>query len=167
MQRLIVMRHAKSSWADPGQRDFDRPLNKRGERSAGAVGAWLRDRGYVPGHALVSSARRTRDTWAGVAAEVGGTSPVVFVPDSYEAAVETVLEVLRHYGKAECVLMLGHQPGIGGFAERILSTAPSDPDFATYPTTATTVIDFDGTDWGSVGWHDGRLRDFVVPRRLE
>ena len=36
MRRLILMRHAKSSWADPGQRDLDRPLNKRGRRAAGA-----------------------------------------------------------------------------------------------------------------------------------
>ena len=36
MRRLILMRHAKSSWADPSQRDLDRPLNKRGRRSAGA-----------------------------------------------------------------------------------------------------------------------------------
>lgn len=167
MQRLIVMRHAKSSWADPGQRDFDRPLNRRGQRSAGLVGAWLREKGYLPRQALVSSAQRTRETWAGVAAEVGAAVPVAFVPNLYEAAVETVLEVLRRQGTADCVLLLGHQPGIGGFAERILSSAPGDSDFATYPTAATTVIDFEGADWGTVGWRDGQLRDFVVPRRLE
>jgi phosphohistidine phosphatase len=71
MRRLILMRHAKSSWADPGQRDLDRPLNKRGRHAAGALGAWLKRRGYAPGHALVSTARRAQETWAGVVAATG------------------------------------------------------------------------------------------------
>ena len=72
MRRLILMRHAKSSWADPGQRDLDRPLNKRGRRSAALVGGWLKRKGYRPDQALVSSARRAQETWSGVVGEAGG-----------------------------------------------------------------------------------------------
>ncbi|MBA3323860.1 MAG: histidine phosphatase family protein, partial [Rhodobacteraceae bacterium] len=64
MRRLILMRHAKSSWADPEQPDFERPLNSLGKRGAAAVGAWLAERGIVPQAALVSASVRTQETWA-------------------------------------------------------------------------------------------------------
>jgi len=65
--RLILTRHAKSSWTDPSVEDRDRPLNTRGEKSARAVGKWLAKRGHVPELALVSSSERTRQTWRLVA----------------------------------------------------------------------------------------------------
>ena len=77
-----------------------------------------------------------------------------------------MLAVLRAAPDVERVLMLGHQPGIGAFAERLLAEAPDDPDFAKFPTGATAVIDFDVPAWPEVGWGGGRLADFVVPRSL-
>ena len=65
------MRHAKSSWAEAGQRDHDRPLNRRGRKASAAVGAWLKAGGYLPDLALVSNARRCQETWAGVVEEIG------------------------------------------------------------------------------------------------
>ena len=65
--RLILIRHAKSSWANPGQGDHARPLNPRGRRAATAIGGWLADKGYVPDLILCSDAQRTRETTAGTA----------------------------------------------------------------------------------------------------
>ena len=166
MRRLILMRHAKSSWADPGQRDLDRPLNKRGRRSATLVGEWLARQGYRPDLALVSSARRTQETWSGLVAEVGPAA-TTYLPELYHAGADALLEVLRRAGDAGCVLLLGHQPGIGGFAARVLASPPDDPDFVKYPTAAAAVIDFDRAAWADVDWGDGRLAAFAVPRTLE
>jgi phosphohistidine phosphatase len=166
MRRLILMRHAKSSWADPSQRDLDRPLNKRGRRSAGLIGGWMKRKGYRPDRALVSSARRSQETWSGIVAEAG-SAETSYVPELYHASPDTMLAVLTHAGDAGCVLMLGHQPGIGAAATRLLANPPPDPDFAKYPTGATAVIDFDVADWSGAGWGQGRLVDFVVPRTLE
>ena len=166
MRRLILMRHAKSSWADAGQRDLDRPLSKRGRRSAALVGAWLARKGYRPRHGLVSMARRTQETWAGVVAEVGAAE-TTYLPELYHAAPETLFAALRLAPNVETVLMLGHQPGIGGFARRLLAEVPEDADFAKYPTGATAVVDFEIGDWRHVDWGTGTLVDFVVPRRLE
>jgi phosphohistidine phosphatase len=166
MRRLILMRHAKSSWADPSQRDLDRPLNKRGRRSAGLLGEWMKRNGYRPDLALVSSARRAQETWSGVVAEAGPAG-TTYVPELYHAGPDTMLGVLRRAGDAGCVLMLGHQPGIGVFAGRLIAEAPADPDFGKYPTGATAVMDFDVADWSGAGWEQGRLVDFVVPRALE
>lgn len=166
MRRLIVMRHAKSSSAESGQRDLDRPLNKRGRRAAGLIGDWLKVRGYVPGQALVSTARRAQETWAGVVA-VAGAAPTSYVPEIYRATPETLLAVLRAAPGVECVLLLGHQPGIGGFARRLLGHGLDDPDFDKFPTGAAAIVDFDRTGWAEVGWESGRLADFAIPRRLE
>jgi phosphohistidine phosphatase len=165
MRRLILMRHAKSSWSDPGQRDLDRPLNKRGRRSAGLLGGWLKKKGYVPDQALVSTARRGQETWAGVVA-AAGAAPTTYLPEIYHAAPETLLSVLRD-ASGESALLLGHQPGIGAFARRVLAEPPDSAEFDKYPTGATAVIDFDAGAWAEVGWGAGRLRDFVVPRALE
>jgi phosphohistidine phosphatase len=166
MRRLIVMRHAKSSWADPGQRDLDRPLNKRGRRAAKLLGGWFRDKGYRPDRALVSTARRAQETWAGVVA-AAGAAPTTYAPEIYNAAPETLLAVLRAAPDVACVLLLGHQPGIGAFARRLLAEPPGDADFAKFPTGATAVVDFEADGWAEVGWESGRLADFVAPRRLE
>ena len=166
MRRLIVMRHAKSSWADPGQRDLDRPLNKRGRRAAGLIGGWLKQKGYRPDQALVSTARRAQETWAAVVA-VAGAAPTTYVPEVYNAAPETLLDVVRGARDVECLLVLGHQPGVGALARRLLGQRPDHAEFDKFPTGATAVIDFETDGWADLGWETGRLADFAVPRALE
>lgn len=166
MRRLILMRHAKSCWADPEQRDRDRPLNARGRRSAPLLGAWLAKNAYAPDHALVSNARRARETWSGVTASVE-PAPAEFLADLYAAAPETLMDRLRMAPDAERLLMLGHMPGIGAFARALLTDAPQDAQFDRYPTGATAVIDLPVDNWRDAGWGAGRLVDFVVPRSLD
>jgi phosphohistidine phosphatase len=167
MRHLIVMRHAKSSWSDPGQRDHDRPLNKRGRRGATLVGTWLKQQGIRPDRALVSSARRTQESWAGVVAEIG-PAETSYVADLYHAGPETMLDLVRQVGaSAGSVLVLGHNPGIAAFAQRLLAEQPDDPDYQRFPTAATAVIEFDGPGWQDLAWGSGRLSGFVVPRVLE
>jgi phosphohistidine phosphatase len=166
MRRLILMRHAKSSWADPAQRDFDRPLNKRGRRSSALIGRWVRKKGYVPDIALVSGARRTRETWDAIVREAG-PAETRNLPELYHAGQDTLLEVVRRAADVPCLLVLGHQPAIGAFAERLLAAPPDGADFAKFPTGATAVIDLDADGWGDVAYGTGQLVDFVVPRALE
>jgi phosphohistidine phosphatase len=166
MRRLILVRHAKSSWDDPSLPDFDRPLAKRGRRGAALVGAWLGREGYRPEVALASSSRRTRETWD-VLAEALGAAPAHRLPDLYEAGAETMLAVLRAAPDVECLLMLGHNPGIADFARRLLAEPPDDAAFAKFVTAATAVIDFDIGAWEEAGWNAGRLRAFTYPKALQ
>lgn len=62
--------------------------------------------------------------------------------------------------------MLGHQPGIGHFAEKLLAEPPQDSDFLRYPTAATAIIDFEVENWKAIDWGIGRLADFVIPKAL-
>lgn len=166
MRRLIVIRHAKSSWADPGERDLDRPLNKRGRRAAALIGGWLKDKGYRPDQALVSSARRTQETWAAIVAETGAAE-TRYLPELYHAAPETILDIVRRAPEVPVLLLLGHQPGIGAFVTRLVAEPPSDPAFDKFPTGATAVLELPVDSWADVEWETARLADFVVPRALE
>ena len=164
--RLILTRHAKSSWDDPTLADHDRPLNARGIRAAGLIGGWLASRGDVPGEVLCSDAVRTRETWDRIAPHLGGAPAVTLKPALYHAGPDVMLAVLRH-ATAPVVMMLGHNPGIAEFAARLVARAPADPEFARYPSGATLVATFDVPTWADVGFGSGAVLDFVAPRNLE
>ncbi len=163
--RLILTRHAKSSWDDPALPDHDRPLNARGRRAADALGRWLASRGDVPGEVLCSDALRTRQTWESIAPHLPGAPPATLKPALYHAGPDVMLAVLRH-ASAPVVMMLGHNPGIAEFAERLVARPPADPEFRRYPTGATLVASFEGDDWGEAGFARASAIDFVVPREL-
>lgn len=160
-RRLILMRHAKSSWKHPGLFDHARPLNGRGRASAQALGHWLRDRGYLPDEALVSDAVRTQETWE----RLGLDAPADLREDLYHADPATLMAALRE-ATGDCVLMLGHNPGLGDFALSLTDHAPAHPRFEDFPTGATLVADFDIDDWRKLAPGTGTALDFVIPREL-
>ena len=162
IRTLILTRHAKSSWQDPFAQDHDRPLNKRGRKSAPAIGRWLQSNGWLPDEVISSTAQRTRETWDRLGLSASSLS---FTPALYLAGSDKLFEALSA-ASAETVLMLGHNPGIAEFAHRLVRQAPHHPRFRDYPTCATTVIQFDAPDWNSVRWGSGKVLGFVVPREL-
>ena len=163
--RLILTRHAKSSWDDPLMSDHDRPLNERGKAAAADLGNWLASRGYVPDQVLCSDALRTRKTWSGIAPALPGTPILDLKPALYHAGPDVMLAVLRH-ATGKTVMMIGHNPGIAEFAHRIVARAPLNPDFRRYPTGATLVVDFAADSWADVAWSMGSVDDFIIPREL-
>lgn len=165
MKRLILTRHAKSSWDDPLTPDHDRPLNDRGKAAAADLGQWLASRGYIPEQVLCSDAVRTRKTFSGIAPALPGAPELELKPALYHAGPDVMLAVLRH-AKTDVVMMIGHNPGIAEFAARLVAQPPRNPDFNRYPTGATLVVDFNITSWADVGFGLGTVDDFVVPREV-
>lgn len=159
--RLILMRHAKSSWENPTSGDHERPLAPRGQRSAKALGGWMRDKGWLPDQILCSSARRTRETLDGLGLDVSAE----YLDDLYHASATQMLRMLGQ-ASGKNLLMIGHNPGISDFADQIVDDPPEHPKFDTFPTGATLVVDFQTDDWSAAGWRGGLVRDFVVPRDL-
>lgn len=159
--RLILTRHAKSSWDDLRQSDHDRPLNKRGRASAQAVGHWMRDQSFVPQTTLCSTAARTRETLALLALD----APVEFDEGLYHCSADTMRAKLTQQ-TAQAVLMVGHNPSIAELAERLAHEMPRHPRFLDYPTCATTVLEFDADSWQEVQYSAGTIKAFVVPREL-
>ncbi len=166
-RQLILLRHAKSSWADAGIDDHERPLNARGRQSAAAVGRWLNTRGYLPELVLSSDSARTRETWVLVGQQLQTQPRVQFLQELYLANPHTLLAALQNApGDPSCVLMLAHNPGIAEAALQLAATLPEHAEFSRYPTGATAIFDVNLDAWLSLAWRTADLQDFVVPREL-
>ena len=168
MRTLFVLRHAKSSWADPRDRDFDRPLNERGRDSAAAVGRYLRDRDWSFDLVLASPAVRVRQTIDGIEETYGRPLDPDFREPLYNAPAAALAKQLRSIGDSvEKVLLVGHNPGL---QQLVLLLADADSGdiggvAAKFPTAALAELEVRG------GWHDLRpgscpLIAFVRPSDL-
>lgn len=165
-KRLILIRHAKSSWDDPLMADHARPLNPRGQRAAEEIGEWLASRGLIPDEVLCSNATRTAETWARLSTHLPGAPEARLVPTLYNASADVMMAVLRH-ATGGTVMMIGHNPGAAEFAHRLLVRAPLHPEFQKFPTGATLVAEFETDSWTEVEFGAAGPVDFVVPRDLE
>jgi phosphohistidine phosphatase len=168
MRRLMLLRHAKSA-RPPGVADIDRPLAPRGRDAAARMGAYLRDEALVPDVALVSSSRRTRETWDLVAPALDGVE-ARFEPRIYEAPEARLLAVLREVEpEVRTLLMIGHNPGFEDLAARLVGggdRSASERLSEKFPTAALAVIDFEADSWAEVAAGAGRLERFVTPKSL-
>ena len=172
MRELMLLRHAKSSWDDPGLGDAERPLSPRGERAAKAMGRTMAEGDLVPDHVLCSPARRARETWSLVSAGLSQAVKTDIVPALYDFGDGgALLDVIRAYaGPARRLLLVGHNPSMEGLARR-LATRGDRKLLARlaekYPTGALAVIAFQDADWSETGSGQGTLTRFIRPRDLE
>ena len=113
MKSLILLRHAKSSWAEPGISDHDRPLNDRGKRDAPRVGEVLIERGLSPGLVLSSSAKRARKTAQKLLDASGLDVELRLLDEFYLAAPQVYIRELQALpDDLQQVLVVGHNPGL-------------------------------------------------------
>src|SRR5215471_10121918 len=166
---LVLFRHAKSAWPDVA--DHDRPLARRGIRTAPLMGRWLREAGFLPGQVLCSTARRARETWQFAQAGLAATPPVTFDVRIYEAAATDLLTVIREVPLATgTLLLIGHNPAIEDLALLLArardgeagpgpaGAAPGDLERmrSKFPTAAIAVLEFPGT-WPGLAPGGARL----------
>jgi phosphohistidine phosphatase len=170
MRKLVLLRHAKSSWDDPSLPDHDRPLNARGRMSAPRIGRWLAAEGHLPELVLCSSARRTRETVERLRLAVPGLPEPVIDRGLYEAGPATLLARLRRLpGNCASAMLVGHQPGLGELL-RILSDGSEAADCRRacekLPTASAAVLEVGG-DWSALAPGGARFVAFATPRDLE
>lgn len=168
MKQLLLLRHAKSSWDDPGLADFERPLGGRGLKTAPLIGRELARRGWLPDLALVSPALRTRDTWRLVAAELPRHVPAEFAEELYEASAAAILARIQQ-AKASSLLVIGHNPGLQHLALRLAGAGSDEGVFkkieAKFPTAALARFMVDD-GWTDLAFGGARLTHFTRPRDL-
>ena len=169
MKRLLLLRHAKSAWPE-GVEDHERPLGNRGRRDAPRMGAYIGAAGLQPDFALVSSARRTQETWGLVELALAGPCPFRTVPSIYEAEPEAILTAIREAPEeSERLLVIGHNPGFESLAALLAPDGDADALArlrTKYPTAGLAVITFDVARWENVAPGAGRLESFVTPKTL-
>lgn len=169
MRRLILLRHAKAA-SHAGGGDAERPLTNRGRRDASRVGRALAEEGLLPDTAVVSNAKRTRETLDLVLDEISEKIPVHIEARLYHAAPEALIEALHRTPRTiRTLLVVGHNPGLGdlaqalaGFGDRYARARMQ----AGFPTSAFAVLDFDVESWAEVKTGAGRLDRFIAPDDL-
>jgi phosphohistidine phosphatase len=131
MKTLLLLRHAKSSWKHPELADHDRPLNKRGKRTAPLMGALLQAEGLIPDFILCSSAVRSHTTAMLVAEACSYTEDIKQTRDLYMAEPQDYVEVLHQVDKKHArVLVVGHNPGLEALIEALTGEAMMMPTAA-------------------------------------
>jgi phosphohistidine phosphatase len=161
-RRLIVMRHAKSDWANPNLSDHDRPLNDRGSRTAPLMGKYLAENHVIPKVVIASTAVRVRETLAFMLAEWPHEPEVFFEQSLYLASVETLRSHIRglHNDWHE-VLIVGHNPGLTDLVSR-LAGQPLE-----MPTAAVAVFASDEKSWSdALAAKNWALAAHWLPRNL-
>jgi phosphohistidine phosphatase len=175
-KKLFVLRHAKSSWDDPGLDDHDRPLAPRGIHAVKLLGEHIRASGIRPDQVLCSSSRRTRETLDAVAP--GGET--LIERELYDATCASMIERLRRVpAGTESVMVIGHNPTAQMLVLRL--TGANGNEYASrlaqpfggglaevqrkFPTGALATLTF-GCEWDELGPGCATLVDFVRPKSL-
>ncbi|PRD51677.1 SixA phosphatase family protein [Phyllobacterium myrsinacearum] len=169
MLRLLLLRHAKSDWPD-GVDDHERPLAERGRRASPLMARYMAGEGLIPDLALVSTARRTQETWELLRPVIGDDTRWREEPRIYEAPARVILDVVR---TAEpgigTLLVVGHNPGLHDAALRLAGSG-RESDLTRlrqkYPTAGLAVIDFTAARWSELADQSGELERFVTPRTI-
>jgi phosphohistidine phosphatase len=170
MRELLLLRHAKSRWDEPGVADHDRDLAPRGVTAAGRMGALLREQGQVPDLVLCSTARRARRTWDLAAAAMGAAPPVQDDDRLYLASPERMIAVARERGGGSArLLLVGHDPGMHQLAVRLATAGDARLRAqlaAKFPTGGLAHLVLDLAGWAEFDHQTGELQGFWRPRGL-
>jgi len=168
-RRLFLLRHAKSAWPD-GVADQKRPLAPRGQKAAPVIGAYMAKERLVPDLVLVSTARRTQDTWDLIAPSLPKGIDRRDIAALYEAPPNRLLEVVRDTDAAVRGLMLvGHNPGLQQFGLALVGAGDADAIHrlgAKFPTAGLAVFDLSLDLWSDLHAGSGTLERFVTPKSL-
>lgn len=166
MKKLYLVRHAKSSWADMGMHDFDRPLNERGQKDAPHMAKLLKHHQVVPDRMISSPANRALSTCL-VFADVLKFKESGIITDKklYHASPDAILQVLSHLkehkGEEEdVVLLFGHNPGITDFANALLNVGIDN-----IPTCGIVGAALDIDTWADIRFGCGKLTSFEYPKK--
>ena len=160
-KELILIRHAKSSWADPSLADRDRPLNKRGKRNAPFMGKRLAEYNCIPGKIVSSPARRARKTARIIARQLSyPKKEIVLLEELYTSSIANLYGVLHRCEESITRLFLvGHNYVITDFCNELAGT-----DISNIPTCGVVGIRL-VEPWDQAAPNSGELLFFDYPKR--
>lgn len=173
MKSLTILRHAKSGWDAPVDRDFDRPINARGQRGAVLMGEYWAKSDWPLDWIIASPAVRVTET-------LDHFQPAAGLADLephwerrvYLASAATLLDVVREAGAVGDHLMLvGHNPGLEDLAMMLVPYDAAIPGRVAIeeklPTASIVRIMFDIDAWSALKENSGKLDAFIRPRDLD
>jgi phosphohistidine phosphatase len=166
VKTLYIIRHAKSSWADPNQDDFDRSLNDRGKRDAPRMGKRLKEKDVHPDLMLTSPAKRAFSTAKRIGKVLKYNKDKIKADKRlYHADEETILSVVRELkDKLTTVMVFGHNPGLTDFVNSFQS---GELDIDNIPTCGIVAFELNIESWKDAAWGKGKILFFDYPKSKE
>ena len=164
MKKLLILRHAKSSWKEPSLSDFQRPLNKRGTEAAPRMGEWIAQNNLVPDTIVCSTAVRAQETMALVIEGGPLDSACISTEELYLAPPQAYLENLAQLPESQTsAMVIGHNPGIEELVYQLCD------EYRVMPTCALAVIDLQIAQWDELfsASVSGELSRYILVRDLE
>ncbi len=160
-KRLIIMRHAKSSWTSGAATDHLRPLNKRGRRDAPRIGARLQDLGWLPELVISSDSERTRETWQRVKAQFPHSVEERFSRAFYHGGLSAITsECSMLTEDISTLLVLGHNPGWEDAVSGLCG------QWVRMTTANAVLLESDANDWAEAIEAKWELVEVLRPKEL-
>jgi phosphohistidine phosphatase len=162
MKTIYLVRHAKSSWKYPDLDDFERPLNKRGRKSAPFMGTILKKLKVRPDLILSSPANRAAMTARIIADKISyPLEKICFSESIYQFSANALIDVVKHLDDVvNKVMLVGHNPALTDLANYI-----GDQPIDNIPTSGVFCADLDIPSWAKIGDHCGKLKFFEFPKK--
>lgn len=160
MKKLLLMRHAKSSWAEPNQKDFDRTLNDRGKSDAPFMAEKIGSK-FLPELIIASPAKRTLKTAKLFLSTLNLDDKILtFDMGLYEAEITDILHVIRETDdRVNDLMLIGHNPGFTGMVGYL-----TEQFIENMPTCGAALIQLDIISWKQATSHCGRILWFDFPK---
>ena len=161
-KQLLICRHAKSSWNDASLRDFDRPLNKRGERDAPEMGRRLAQRGIRPDLIMASSAVRALQTAHHYANQLAyPLDRLLTNPHQYAATTRQLITLLQGTApEVQTLLLVGHNPESTELANLL-----GGLNIDNIPTSGIVGLSFALSSWQELAPGTGKLLFYDYPKQ--
>lgn len=163
MKMLYLVRHAKSDWSNLFLRDFDRPLNARGEYSAPLMGEYLSKQGIKPDLILSSPALRAKTTAITLAEKLSyPIESISYLPSLYESDVNTILAIIRTISEnIETLFIVAHNPEVTECINFI-----TNAEIDNVPTCGVAAIRLNENSWDRVGSNSAELISLDTPKKI-
>ena len=167
MARITLIRHGKAEMPRIGENDFDRGLVQRGIQNARVVGQFMQAHKMLPDLVLVSSARRTQQTYELMSASWPNLLRVVYEDRLYEVSADTLLRLIFEHGReVESLAVVGHNPSLVVLLTHFVGLVDSELNLAYFPTCCVADVGFDAPNIGNIDPEEGRLLSLVRARDL-
>ncbi|HEX5170935.1 MAG TPA: histidine phosphatase family protein [Cyclobacteriaceae bacterium] len=161
MKTLLLVRHAKSSWDNPGMTDFERPLNERGKRDAPRMAKRLKEKEIPVNLMLTSPAKRALSTCKRIAEVLSYPEEKIKVDDKlYHASEDKMLDIIHGLkDQNDTVMIFGHNPGLTDFVNSL-----TNEQIMNVPTCGIVGFNFSVDSWKDVDWSNGTMLFFDYPK---
>ena len=165
MRKLILIRHAKSSWDDSFIKDHDRTLSERGLNDAPLVGKFLNKKNIIPDLILTSTAKRASNTAELILNEIDDKNvKIQYDKNIYLTGPGKIIDIISKIeDNIKILLVVGHNPDMQMLVERLTNKHFSHPKFST---AGVAIIDFEIESWNEIKATHGVLEIFITPKML-